>query len=126
MIYLMLDEMQTGSAAVSELEMDSAYRGMDRSAVVWLDPVTGPHQNTDDIDPSELPPFRFPSEQKRQFCETGVAAAKNPNRTGYETPRHGWLGCLRFFAGLRQRPEDVLTTAFDIAHDELNGAGIEL
>ena len=26
---------------------------------------------------------------------------------------------LEIFAGLRQRPEDVLTTTFDIAHDEL-------
>ena len=49
-----------------------------------------------------------------------MAAGENPNRDGLrDTPARVARMYAEIFAGLRQRPEDVLTTTFDIAHDEL-------
>ncbi len=83
-----------------------------------LDPVTDPI-STDDIDPSELPPFDF-ERAEAAIRELLFAAGENPNRDGLrDTPARVARMYAEIFAGLRQRPEDVLTTTFDIAHDEL-------
>ena len=83
-----------------------------------LDPVTDPI-STDDIDPSELPPFDF-ERAEAAIRELLLAAGENPNRDGLrDTPARVARMYAEIFAGLRQRPEDVLTTTFDIAHDEL-------
>ncbi|MFA7267650.1 MAG: GTP cyclohydrolase I FolE, partial [Candidatus Nanopelagicales bacterium] len=48
------------------------------------------------------------------------AAGENPERDGLkDTPARVARMYAEIFAGLRQRPEDVMTTTFDIAHDEL-------
>lgn len=83
-----------------------------------LDPVTDPI-STDDIDPGELPPFDF-ERAEAAIRELLLAAGENPNRDGLrDTPARVARMYAEIFAGLRQRPEDVLTTTFDIAHDEL-------
>ncbi len=47
-------------------------------------------------------------------------SARTPSATACSTPRRGWPGRTReMFAGLRQTPEDVLTTTFDLGHDEM-------
>jgi GTP cyclohydrolase IA len=49
-----------------------------------------------------------------------IAVGENPDREGLrETPRRVARAYQEIFAGLRQRPEDVLTTTFDLGHDEM-------
>ncbi|MEE1942577.1 GTP cyclohydrolase I FolE [Streptomyces sp. TRM 70361] len=49
-----------------------------------------------------------------------LAVGENPDREGLrETPARVARAYREIFAGLRQRPEDVLTTTFDLGHDEL-------
>lgn len=48
------------------------------------------------------------------------AVGENPDREGLrETPARVARAYRELFAGLRQRPEDVLTTTFDLGHDEM-------
>ena len=45
---------------------------------------------------------------------------EDPERDGLrETPERVARAYAEIFAGLRQRPEDVLTTTFDLGHDEM-------
>jgi GTP cyclohydrolase I len=49
-----------------------------------------------------------------------VAVGENPDRDGLiETPARVARAYAEMFAGLRQRPEDVLSTTFDLGHDEM-------
>jgi GTP cyclohydrolase I len=49
-----------------------------------------------------------------------IAVGENPDREGLrETPARVARAYKEIFAGLYQEPEDVLTTVFDIGHDEL-------
>ncbi len=49
-----------------------------------------------------------------------IAIGENPDRDGLrDTPGRVARAYAETFAGLRMRPEDVLTTTFDIGHDEL-------
>jgi GTP cyclohydrolase I len=49
-----------------------------------------------------------------------AAIGEDPMREGLlDTPRRVALAYAEQFAGLRQRPEDVLTTVFDANHDEM-------
>jgi len=49
-----------------------------------------------------------------------VAVGEDPDREGLrQTPERVARAYAEIFAGLDQRPEDVLRTTFDIAHDEL-------
>src|SRR5262245_28665435 len=58
-------------------------------------------------------------------CENAVrelliAVGEDPDREGLrETPGRVARAYRELFAGLRQQPEDVLTTTFDLGHDEL-------
>ena len=48
------------------------------------------------------------------------AVGEDPDREGLvETPARVARAYKELFAGLHQRPEDVLTTTFDLGHDEL-------
>jgi GTP cyclohydrolase IA len=52
--------------------------------------------------------------------EVLLAIGEDPDRDGLrETPARVARAYAETFAGLRMRPEDVLTTTFDIGHDEL-------
>ncbi|WP_031509171.1 GTP cyclohydrolase I FolE [Streptomyces megasporus] len=49
-----------------------------------------------------------------------IAVGEDPDREGLrDTPARVARAYREIFAGLRQRPEDVLTTTFDIGHDEM-------
>lgn len=49
-----------------------------------------------------------------------IGVGEDPTREGLrDTPERVARAYRELFAGLRQRPEDVLTTTFDIGHDEL-------
>jgi GTP cyclohydrolase I len=49
-----------------------------------------------------------------------IAVGEDPSREGLrDTPQRVARAFAETFRGLRQRPEDVLTTTFDIGHDEL-------
>jgi GTP cyclohydrolase I len=49
-----------------------------------------------------------------------LAVGEDPDREGLlETPARVARAYRELFAGLHQRPEDVLTTTFDLGHDEM-------
>lgn len=49
-----------------------------------------------------------------------IAVGEDPDREGLrETPGRVARAYKEIFAGLLQRPEDVLTTTFDLGHDEM-------
>ncbi|MFF1452872.1 GTP cyclohydrolase I FolE [Streptomyces sp. NPDC058274] len=49
-----------------------------------------------------------------------IAVGEDPEREGLrETPGRVARAYKELFAGLRQQPEDVLTTTFDLGHDEM-------
>jgi GTP cyclohydrolase I len=49
-----------------------------------------------------------------------LAVGEDPDRDGLrETPARVARAYAEIFAGLRQSPEDVLTTSFDLGHDEM-------
>jgi GTP cyclohydrolase I len=56
----------------------------------------------------------------RAVRELLLALGEDPDRPGLaETPLRVARALEETFAGLHQRPEDVLTTTFDLGHDEL-------
>lgn len=78
------------------------------------DPISSPER-----DPHDLPPFDF-GRAEAAIRELLFAAGEDPERDGLkDTPARVARMYAEIFAGLRQRPEDVMTTTFDIAHDEL-------
>lgn len=49
-----------------------------------------------------------------------ISVGEDPDREGLlETPARVARAYKEIFAGLQQRPEDVLTTTFDLGHDEM-------
>ena len=75
--------------------------------------------STADVDPEDMPPFDF-GRAEAAVRELLLAAGEDPTRDGLrDTPARVARMYAEIFSGLRQRPEDVLTTTFDIAHDEL-------
>ncbi|MGH3448244.1 MAG: GTP cyclohydrolase I FolE [Nocardioidaceae bacterium] len=67
----------------------------------------------------EVPEFDQPRAEAA-VRELLIAIGENPDREGLQaTPTRVARACRETFGGLRMRPEDVLTTTFDIGHDEL-------
>ena len=57
---------------------------------------------------------------RRAVYDLLVAIGEDPDRDGLkETPERVGRAYREIFAGLWQQPEDVLTTTFDLSHDEL-------
>src|SRR5665647_175251 len=57
---------------------------------------------------------------ERAVREILLAIGENPDREGLrETPARVARSYVEIFAGMTQTPEDVLTTTFEIGHDEL-------
>jgi GTP cyclohydrolase I len=72
-----------------------------------------------DLDPTTRPPFDA-ERVERAVRELLVAVGEDPDRDGLrETPARVARAYAEVFGGLRKRPEDVLTTTFDIGHDEM-------
>jgi len=72
-----------------------------------------------DVDPAGRPPFDL-DRAEAAIRELLIAVGEDPEREGLrETPARVARSYSEIFAGLRQRPEDVLTTTFDLGHDEM-------
>ena len=73
----------------------------------------------EDRDPAEVPAF----DQERAEAavrELLIAIGEDPTREGlHDTPARVARAYAELTAGLRKRPEDVLTTTFDLGHDEM-------
>jgi GTP cyclohydrolase I len=70
--------------------------------------------------PSGYPRPYDPARVERAVRELLIAIGEDPDRDGLlETPARVARSYAELFAGLRQRPQDVLTTTFDLGHDEL-------
>src|ERR1700676_4853047 len=68
---------------------------------------------------AEKPPVD-PARIERAVREILFAIGEDPERDGLlDTPARVARMYAEQFAGLRQRPEDVLTTVFDAEHDEI-------
>lgn len=79
---------------------------------------------TDPITVPEVPPEDVPAfDQERAEAavrELLAAIGEDPDREGLlETPARVARAYAELTQGLRMRPEDVLTTTFDLGHDEL-------
>lgn len=67
-----------------------------------------------------LPPPFDHERAEAAVRELLIAIGEDPERDGLkETPARVARAYAETFAGLRMRPDDVLTTTFDIGHDEL-------
>jgi GTP cyclohydrolase IA len=65
------------------------------------------------------PPFDIPRAEAA-VRELLIAIGEDPERDGLrDTPERVARSYAEVFAGLRQHPEDVLTTTFDLGHDEM-------
>ncbi|ACZ31992.1 GTP cyclohydrolase I [Xylanimonas cellulosilytica DSM 15894] len=68
---------------------------------------------------TEVPPVDL-ARAEAAVRELLLAVGENPDREGLrETPARVARAYQEVFAGLRQEPEDVLTTTFDIGHEEM-------
>src|SRR3712207_412168 len=78
------------------------------------DPVMIPER-----DPAEVPPFDH-ERAEAAVRELLIAMGEDPSREGLqETPARVARAYAELTRGLHQAPEDVLTTTFDIGHDEM-------
>lgn len=67
----------------------------------------------------ELPPFDYPRAEAA-VRELLLAVGEDPDRDGLlDTPARVARMYAEVFAGLRQTPAEVLTTTFELAHDEM-------
>ena len=72
-----------------------------------------------DRDPSEIPDYDH-ARAEAAVRELLTAIGEDPDREGLrDTPARVARAYAEFTTGLRQRPEDVLTTTFDLGHDEM-------
>ncbi|MGZ4427188.1 MAG: GTP cyclohydrolase I FolE [Nocardioidaceae bacterium] len=68
---------------------------------------------------SDIPPFDQ-ARAEAAVRELLIAVGEDPDREGVlDTPARVARMYRELFAGMRQSPEDVLTTTFDIGHDEM-------
>ncbi|GAA5146993.1 GTP cyclohydrolase I FolE [Nocardioides marinquilinus] len=70
-------------------------------------------------DPAKVPPFDH-ARAEAAVRELLIAVGEDPDREGLqETPARVARAYAELLVGMRQRPDDVLTTTFDLGHDEL-------
>jgi GTP cyclohydrolase I len=71
------------------------------------------------VEPEQVPPF----DQERAEAavrELLIAVGEDPDREGLlDTPARVARAYRELLAGMRMRPEEVLTTTFDMGHDEM-------
>ncbi len=69
--------------------------------------------------PEDIPDYDHPRAEAA-VRELLIAIGEDPDREGLrDTPARVARAYAELTAGMRQRPEDVLTTTFDIGHDEM-------
>ena len=79
-----------------------------------VDPIGG-----QTLDPAKVPDFDH-ARAEAAVRELLVAIGEDPDREGLrETPARVARAYAELTVGLRQRPEDMLTTTFDLGHDEM-------
>lgn len=72
-----------------------------------------------EYDREDVPPFDL-ERAEAAVRELLIAVGEDPEREGLvDTPRRVARTYAEMFAGMRVRPEDVLTTTFDLGHDEM-------
>jgi GTP cyclohydrolase I len=70
-------------------------------------------------DQGEIPPFDQ-ARAEAAVRELLIAVGENPDRDGLlDTPARVARSYAEIFAGLRQDPREVLSTTFDLVHDEM-------
>ncbi|MDI5962886.1 GTP cyclohydrolase I FolE [Streptomyces sp. SL13] len=77
---------------------------------------------TDPVTLAEASPAREfdAARAEKAVRELLIAVGEDPDREGLrDTPARVARSYREIFAGLHQRPEDVLTTTFDLGHDEM-------
>ncbi len=86
----------------------------------WQDLRSHPARVPEPADgPVDLPPIDLERAQAA-VRELLLAVGEDPDRDGLrDTPARMARSYSELLAGMRQRPEDVLRTTFDIGHDEL-------
>ncbi len=78
------------------------------------DPIFAP-----EVEPDDVPPFDH-ERAEAAVRELLIAIGEDPDREGLlETPARVARAYAELTQGIRMRPEDVLTTTFDIGHDEM-------
>ncbi len=78
------------------------------------DPIRHPERA-----PEDIPGFDFPRAEAA-VRELLIAIGEDPEREGLlATPGRVARAYAELTAGIRMRPEDVLTTTFDLGHDEM-------
>jgi GTP cyclohydrolase I len=81
-----------------------------------IDPVALPEA---DHRPGAIAPYDR-DRAERAVRELLLAIGEDPDRDGLiDTPKRVAKAYEEMFVGLRQTPEDVLTTTFDLGHDEM-------
>jgi GTP cyclohydrolase I len=71
------------------------------------------------IEPDEVPPFDL-ERAEAAVRELLVAVGEDPDREGLlETPARVARAYRELLVGMRMKPEEVLTTTFDLGHDEM-------
>jgi GTP cyclohydrolase I len=71
------------------------------------------------VDPASVPPYDY-ERAEAAVRELLIAIGEDPTREGLrETPGRVARAYAELTSGLRMRPEDVLTTTFDLGHDEM-------
>ncbi|MEI6621092.1 MAG: GTP cyclohydrolase I FolE [Actinomycetes bacterium] len=74
---------------------------------------------TPDRAPADVPSFDY-ARAEAAVRELLYAVGEDPERDGLvDTPKRVARMYAEVFSGLRQEPEDVLTTTFELAHDEM-------
>ncbi|WP_418278060.1 GTP cyclohydrolase I FolE [Isoptericola jiangsuensis] len=69
--------------------------------------------------PADVPPYDEPRAEAA-VRELLLAVGEDPDREGLkDTPARVARAYREIFAGLRQEPRDVLTTTFDLGHEEM-------
>ena len=70
-------------------------------------------------EPVALAPFN-PEGVEKAIRDLLIAIGENPDRDGLlDTPARVARGYAEIFGGLHQSADEVLTTTFDLGHDEL-------
>src|SRR5215468_2491925 len=96
-----------------------------REEHAWPARVTGTGTRNQMTDPVTLDGAGTIGEFDEKRAENAVrelliAVGEDPDREGLrETPARVARAYKEIFAGLWQKPEDVLTTTFDLGHDEM-------
>ena len=73
----------------------------------------------DERDPAQIPPFDH-DRAAAAIRELLIAIGEDPDREGLrDTPARVARAYAEVTSGLRMQPEDVLTTTFDLGHDEM-------